>query len=127
MLKRLATVFVIVPIGLIVITLAVANRQPVTLVVPPQIGDTFFLSLTVPLFVLVFASLLVGMFLGGFVTWVRQGKYRKQARESRSEVVKQAFEVQKQKNRADELAQQNAEQAPVAGKAIGLLASSKAA
>ncbi len=59
MLKRLLTLFVVVPIGIILIVLAVTNRQPVRIDVPPYVGDAPFFSFSVPLFALVFLAVLV--------------------------------------------------------------------
>lgn len=103
MLKRLLTLFVVVPIGIILIVLAVTNRQPVRIDVPPYVGDAPFLSFSIPLFALVFLAVLVGMFLGSFATWLKQGRHRKQAREQKVEATKWHFEADKEKERVEEL------------------------
>ena len=104
MLKRLMTLFVLVPIAIVVITLAVTNRQPVTIGIPPHVGDEPFYSFTLPLFVLVFVAVLVGMFIGSFATWLKQGKHRKRARQQKMEATKWHVEADKEKERAEELA-----------------------
>ncbi len=103
MIKRLLTLFVVVPIGIILIVLAVTNRQPVRIDVPPYVGDAPFLSFSIPLFALVFLAVLAGMFLGSFATWLKQGRHRKQAREQKVEATKWHFEADKEKERADKL------------------------
>lgn len=105
MLKRLIALVFLAPIGIILIVLAVTNRHPVTIGVPPYVGETPFLSFSVPVFVLVFAAVLAGIFLGGFGTWVSQGKHRKLARSRKVDASKWQFEADKEKKRADELAQ----------------------
>lgn len=105
MLKRLIALFFLVPIGIILVVLAVTNRHLVTIGVPPYVGDTPFLSFAMPVFVLVFAALLVGIFMGGFGTWLGQGKHRKLARSRKVDASKWQFEADKEKKRADELAQ----------------------
>lgn len=109
MLKRLISLFVLIPIGIVLIVLAVTNRQPVSINVPPYVGDEPFLSFSLPLFALVFLAILLGMFLGSFATWLKQGKHRKQARERKVEATKWHFEADKEKERAEELARKVAE------------------
>lgn len=106
MLKRLTTLLIVLPIGIIVVALAVANRQPVTLAMPPYINEEPFLSATLPLFAVIFASILVGMVIGSCATWFKQGRFRKAARERKVEATKNAFEAEKQKTRAEELEKQ---------------------
>lgn len=125
-MKRLLALFILVPIGIVVIALAVANRQMVTLSVPPQIGDEPFLSFAIPLYALIFATLIVGMLIGSFATWIKQGRHRKQARAQKVEAVKMAGEAEKQKSRADDLVDEmTSEQKALT--ALGLPAPSKAA
>jgi len=104
MMNRLTAIFVLVPVGIIVLALAVANRQPVTLAVPPDVNGAPLLSATLPLFAIVFVALLIGMMIGSCATWVKQGRYRKKAQEQKVEATKATFEAQKQKERADALA-----------------------
>jgi len=103
MIKRLTTLLIILPIGIIVVALAVANRQGVSLSMPPYVNDEPFLSITLPLFAIIFVSLLVGMVIGSCATWFKQGRFRKAARDGKVEATKNAFEAEKQKNRAEEL------------------------
>ena len=105
MLKRLVFLFVLVPMGIILITLAVTNRQPVTIGVPPYVGDAPFVSFSMPLFALVFGAILFGILIGSFATWLRQGKHRKMARERKVEATQWHFQADKEKERAEELAQ----------------------
>ena len=106
MMKRLTTLLIILPIGIIVVALAVANRQAVSLSMPPYINDEPFVSLTLPLFAVIFISLLVGMVIGSCATWFKQGRFRKAARERKVEASKNAVEAEKQKTRAEELEKQ---------------------
>jgi len=106
MMKRLTTLLIILRIGIIVVALAVANRQAVSLSMPPYINDEPFFSFTLPLFAVIFVSLLVGMVIGSCATWFKQGRFRKAARERKAEASKNAFEAEKQKSRAEELEKQ---------------------
>jgi uncharacterized integral membrane protein len=87
-LKRILSLVVFVPIGIILIVLAVANRQIVTLALNPFQPQDSVLSVSAPFFVFVLLALLVGMAIGASVTWWRQGRYRRQARIEAKEAVK---------------------------------------
>ena len=102
MIKRLTALFIIIPIGIIILTLAVANRQMVELAVP-QFGDKPLFLFNLPLFAVIFASVFMGMIVGSFSTWLKQGKHRKEARTQKVEATKLGFEAEKQKARADAL------------------------
>ena len=104
MMKRLTTIFILVPVGVIILALAVANRQSITLAVPPQVNGEPLLSVSIPLFAIIFVALLIGMVIGSFATWVKQGRHRKLAQVHKVEATKATFEAQKQKERADSLA-----------------------
>jgi uncharacterized integral membrane protein len=83
--KRIISLVVFVPIGIVLIVLAVANRQVVTLALNPFRPEDGMLAVSAPFFLFLFLALLIGLFLGSFVTWWSQGKHRKQARvEARS-------------------------------------------
>jgi uncharacterized integral membrane protein len=77
------------PIGAIIVILAVANRTPVTLKMDPrtlQSGQiTPFPSYDLPLFLIMFGFLILGVILGGMVVWAKQGKWRRKAREAEKE------------------------------------------
>lgn len=87
-LKRILSLVVFVPVGIILIVLAVANRQNVTLALNPFQPQDSVLAVSAPFFVFVFLALIVGMAIGASVTWWRQGRYRRQARIEAKEAVK---------------------------------------
>lgn len=112
MLRRLITLLVLIPVGIVIVTLAVANRQPVSISLPLDIGGEPIVLLTAPLFVLLFIALIAGMFLGSFATWLKQGKHRKAARTHKLEATKMGFEAQKQKARAETVSRETQEGRP---------------
>ena len=103
MLKRLFTLLILVPVGVVLIAIAVSNRQDVTIAVPPYLGEAPLYAFTVPLFVVLFAVLLMGMIVGSLATWFRQSRYRREARSRRAEVTELTKEVETQNRRVDEL------------------------
>jgi len=85
-MNRVLTIVVLVPLAIILIALAVANRGAATFTIHPFNPGNPGLSVEWPLFVLLFVALGVGLLLGSAATWLRQGRYRKAARERASEV-----------------------------------------
>ena len=80
MVNRVVLVVILVPLAVILIALAVANREMVAFTVDPFNPGNPALTLTLPLFVFLFLALALGMIVGSLATWVRQGRYRKLAR-----------------------------------------------
>lgn len=62
------------------VTLAVANRHPVQLILDPFRADNPAFFIDVPLFILLLASMIFGVLLGGLATWFSQAKWRRTAR-----------------------------------------------
>ena len=81
MYNRILIVVVFVPLAVILIALAVANRGLTAFTLDPFNPGNPALTLQLPLFVLMFVALVVGLLLGSAVTWIRQGRYRKLARQ----------------------------------------------
>ncbi len=87
MLKRIVGWFVLVPLCAVLIVFALANRQLVVVNLNP-LASTEALASTgvgVPLFLVIFAVLLIGVILGGIATWFAQGAHRRDERHFRRE------------------------------------------
>jgi uncharacterized integral membrane protein len=106
MMKKLVNIVVLVPIGILLIVLSVANRQMVTLALNPFNPADSVLSASAPFFVFLFLAVIVGMILGSLATWFSQGKYRKRARIEASQAVKWHAEAEKHRTRAETMASQ---------------------
>ena len=76
----------LLPVALILILLAVANRAPVTMSFDPFSRGAPELGVTAPLAVFLFAALLLGVLLGGFGSWLAAGRRRRAGRRSEREV-----------------------------------------
>lgn len=81
MLKRLTSLLIGLPVAVLLIALAVANRHSVQLVLDPFRPDDPALALSLPFYVYLFGMLIAGVFLGGAATWVSQGHWRRAARQ----------------------------------------------
>ncbi len=104
MIKRIIALAILVPLGIVLIMLSVANRTAVTLALNPFDPTDTVLSVTLPFFVFLFLALITGMILGSLATWFKQGKHRKQARVQASEAVKWHTEADRQKAKAQQIA-----------------------
>ncbi|MBP1841887.1 putative integral membrane protein [Rhizobium petrolearium] len=87
-LKKIISLLILVPLGIVLIVLAVANRQMAILALNPFRPEDSVLSVSAPFFVFLFLAVLIGMVIGSAATWWSQGKYRKQARAEAREAVK---------------------------------------
>ena len=99
MLRRVLWLFVILPAAAIIITLAVANRHSVRLVLDPFRPEAPVLALELPFYAYLFIMLVAGVILGGMATWATQGKWRRTART-------RALEAMRWQAEADRLARQ---------------------
>jgi hypothetical protein len=78
--RKLLLALIVVPLGVALIALAVANRKPTLLVLDPFGGGEPGLSLEAPLFLFLLGAFALGLLVGGAATWLGQGKWRKRAR-----------------------------------------------
>jgi uncharacterized integral membrane protein len=72
---------VLIPLGLIFIVFAVANRHLVTVSFDPFNASDPSVGFTLPLFVVIIAVAILGVAAGGFATWFRQRHWRRAARQ----------------------------------------------
>lgn len=87
MVKRIVGWFVLVPLCAILIVFALANTQLVIVNFNPfaPADELAAARLGVPLFLVIFGILLVGVVLGGIATWFAQGQHRRDERHWRRE------------------------------------------
>jgi uncharacterized integral membrane protein len=80
MARKLFAALVLFPIGVIFVVFAVANRQAVTVSFDPFSSAEPAYAVTLPLFVIIFVLLIVGVIIGGVAAWMRQGAWRRSAK-----------------------------------------------
>jgi Lipopolysaccharide assembly protein A domain len=95
--RKLILALVVIPLGVVLIALAVVNRKPALLILDPLGGTESGLSLQAPLFLLLLGSFALGLVVGGIVTWIGQGKWRRLAREE----TRQARDWRRQADRLE--------------------------
>ena len=79
-MRKFFTGLVLIPLGLILIVFAVANRHLVTLSFDPFNSVDPSVAVTLPLFVVIIAVAIAGVVAGGSATWFRQRHWRRAAR-----------------------------------------------
>jgi uncharacterized integral membrane protein len=80
-MRKFFTALVVIPLGLIFIVFAVANRHPVTVSFDPFNSSDPSVAVTLPLFVVIVAVAILGVVAGGSATWFRQRRWRRAARQ----------------------------------------------
>ncbi|MEM7192459.1 MAG: lipopolysaccharide assembly protein LapA domain-containing protein [Pseudomonadota bacterium] len=79
MKRKLVLGLVIIPLGVALIALAVVNREPVGLILDP-FGGTHGYMVQAPMFLFLLLAFALGLLIGGFASWLNQGKWRRTAR-----------------------------------------------
>jgi uncharacterized integral membrane protein len=79
-MRKFFTGLVLVPLGLIFVVFAVANRHLVTVSFDPFNSTDPSVGITLPLFVVIIAAAILGVVAGGSATWFRQRHWRRAAR-----------------------------------------------
>lgn len=102
-MKTLFRIFIVLPIGLLLLLFAIANRHIVTVSFDPfPGGDIDGPSITAPLFLVQMLAGIAGLLIGGCVVWMRQGRWRRDARTARADA--NAARAEADRLRADLLA-----------------------
>ena len=75
MIRKVLKSMLMIPTAVVLVALAVANRQPVTVSFDPFDPSDLDLAMTVPLYVVGFTVLIAGVVLGGIAVRLKQGKW----------------------------------------------------
>jgi uncharacterized membrane protein YciS (DUF1049 family) len=84
-MKKILAVVILVPIAIAAVALSVANRHDVALSLDPFNAADPAVAIAVPLYMLIFAAIALGIVIGGVGTWLGQGRWRRQARRLKHE------------------------------------------
>jgi hypothetical protein len=94
-LRRIAWFAITLPAGLMLVTLAVANRHGVRLVLDPFKPADPVISVVLPFYAYLIGALLIGVAIGGGATWITQARWRKSARHRATEARRWHAEVER--------------------------------
>ena len=101
MLRRIVLVFFTIPIAIVLISLAVANRASVPISLDIINPGNPAMTWSAPMFVWLFAAMAIGVVLGGVATWFTQGKHRKLERQFKRQADELRYEVEDAKRKAE--------------------------
>lgn len=99
MFRKILAAIILVPIAIVIVGLAVANREIVSISFDPFNAANPAFALKAPLFVLVLILVIAGVVIGGVAAWLRQAKWRRTAR-------RLEFELRAARTEADALRQE---------------------
>ena len=80
MLRKIIAALILVPLAVVLIAFAVANRQSVTVSFDPFSATAPAATLTLPLFALLIVTLIAGVIVGGLAVRLGHGKWRRLVR-----------------------------------------------
>lgn len=120
-MKTFLKAVVLVPIAVLAIAFAVANRQVVAISLDPFSAGDPIVMLTAPLFLIVFLLLSVGVVIGGAASWLGQGRYRSGARRAAAEAEQARGENARLRTELDIQSRRNREEARLVGLSSGPL------
>jgi uncharacterized membrane-anchored protein YhcB (DUF1043 family) len=87
-MSKILWLIVGVPLGIVLVALGVANREPVTIALDPFRPTAPAIALHPPLFVAFFVVLAAGVILGGIAVWLSHHKVRSALSKSQSELAR---------------------------------------
>jgi hypothetical protein len=96
-LKGIFNWIVGLPIAIVGVGFAVANRQWVTVSFDPINRVHPFATLNMPLWALFFAGVFIGIFVGWYVAWRGNATYRRATREAKIELIRTQQQHEREK------------------------------
>ena len=92
-MRKFFTALVVIPLGLIFIVFAVANRHWVTLSFDPFNSVNPSVAVSMPLFAVIIVVAILGVAAGGSATWFRQRRWRRAARQHEADARRARAEI----------------------------------
>jgi uncharacterized integral membrane protein len=92
-MRKFLTALVVIPLGVIFVVFAVANRHLVTVSFDPFNSVDPSVAVSLPLFVVIIAVAILGVAAGGVATWFRQRRWRRAARQHEADARRARAEI----------------------------------
>ena len=102
--------------AVILVSLAVANRHGVLMVLDPFNPQDPVIAISLPFYSYLLAMLLFGVLLGGLATWFSQGKWRRMARVRNQEALRWKAEAERLSRERDAATAASRKQLTLAGR-----------
>jgi uncharacterized integral membrane protein len=84
-MRKFLNAIILIPLGVIFVVFAVANRHMVTVSFDPFNSNDPALGFSLPLFVVIIAVAILGVVAGGLATWFSQHRWRRAARQQEAD------------------------------------------
>jgi len=84
-MRKFVSLAILIPLAVVIVMFAVANRETITVSFDPFDAAHPAYALKMPLFILIFVLVAVGVLVGGIAAWLRQHKWRMRARRAEIE------------------------------------------
>jgi uncharacterized integral membrane protein len=99
-MRKFFTALIVIPLALIFVVFAVANRHFVTVSFDPFNSADPAISVSLPLFALIIAIAILGVVAGGLATWFGQRRWRRAARQHELEARTSRAQLAELRNQA---------------------------
>ncbi len=107
-MKNALKALILVPIALIAVVFAVANRHITTISFDPFNVEAPAFALSAPLFLVILLMVMLGVLIGGIAAWISQGSTRAAARHAKADAERLRRELQETRLELDLIHRQNA-------------------
>jgi uncharacterized integral membrane protein len=84
-MRKFVTIAILVPLAIVIVMFAVANREIITVSFDPFDTVRPAFAIKMPLFLLIFVLVGLGVLVGGIAAWLRQHKWRTRARRAEAD------------------------------------------
>ncbi len=96
-MRKFFTALIVIPLGLIFVVFAVANRHMVTVSFDPFNSSNPSVGIPLPLFVVIIEVAIAGVVAGGTASWSRQRHWRRAARQHEADVRRAQSQLAEQR------------------------------
>ena len=99
-MRKFLSALIVIPLALVFVVFAVANRHFVTVSFDPFNSSDPALSVSLPLFALIIAIAILGVVAGGLATWFGQRRWRRAARQHEADAKAARAKLAELRNQA---------------------------
>jgi uncharacterized integral membrane protein len=112
-MRKFITGLVLIPIAVIFIAFAIANRHSVTVSFDPFNSSNPWDAVTLPLFAVIILVAILGVIAGGIATWLRQSHWRRAAKTHETDARQARAELAEMRAQAATVARNASQRLPV--------------
>ena len=99
-MRKFVAFVILAPLAIVIVMFAVANREIIAVSFDPFDTAQPAFALKMPLFMLIFALVTLGVLVGGIAAWLRQSRWRARARRAEAEARDLRARLDSQPSRA---------------------------